>query len=96
MSGDDRTDAALSRLARISTELAARRELRDRAAQLARARSRANLQAIGYLTERTATRLTELGRSQSARGGWRKPVIHDEPDDDDLSTRSWMRGRGSA
>lgn len=94
MSVDGRTGAALSRLAGITAELAARRELRDRAAQLARARSRANLLAIGYLTERTATRLAELGRRR-APGGWRKPVVHDEPDDEDLSTRSWMRGRGS-
>jgi hypothetical protein len=67
---EERANAALARLSRISTEMAARRELRDRAADAARAASKESMLKIGPVAEKVAEHLGELGRRQREAGGW--------------------------
>jgi hypothetical protein len=70
MGVDDRTAAALSRLSQISKELTARRELRDRSAEAAKAQAKESMLKIGPVAEKAAKHLGELGRRQRTAGGW--------------------------
>lgn len=70
MEVDNRTAAALSRLSQISKELTARRELRDRSAEAAKAQARESMRKIGPVAEKAAKHLGELGRRQRTAGGW--------------------------
>ncbi|HEV8558549.1 MAG TPA: hypothetical protein VGR06_19435 [Actinophytocola sp.] len=67
---EERANAALARLSQISTEMTARRELRDRAAEAARAASKESMLKIGPVAEKVAEHLGELGRRQREAGGW--------------------------
>lgn len=70
MSTEDRASAAISRLSQITTELNARRELRDRSADAARSAARETMLKIGPVAEKVAEHLGELGRRQREAGGW--------------------------
>lgn len=67
---EERANAALARLSQINTEMAARRELRDRAVAAARSASRESMLKIGPVAEKVAEHLAELGRRQRSAGGW--------------------------
>src|SRR5919197_736685 len=67
---EDRARVAISRLSAITTEMAARRELRDRGAEAARGASREAMLKMGPAVEKVARQLSELGRRQREAGGW--------------------------
>jgi hypothetical protein len=67
---EERAMAAMSRLSQITTEMAARRELRDRAAEAAKAAAQESVKKIGPVAEKVAEHLAELGRRQREAGGW--------------------------
>lgn len=70
MNTEERASAAIARLSQITTELNARRELRDRGAEAARAAARETVLKIGPVAEKVAEHLGELGRRQREAGGW--------------------------
>jgi hypothetical protein len=70
MNTEERASAAIARLSQITTELNARRELRDRGAEAARAAARETMLKIGPVAEKVAQHLGELGRRQREAGGW--------------------------
>ena len=90
---EDRAAAAISRLSQITTEMAARRELRDRSAAAALAQSRESMSKMGAVAEKVAEHLGELGRRQREAGGWatgktladRDRVIGFDPEDEELA-----------
>jgi hypothetical protein len=90
MDVDNRTAAALSRLSQISKELTARRELRDRSAEVAKAQAGESMRKIGPVAEKAAKHLGELGRRQRTAGGWvtertladKQHVLGFQPEDD--------------
>jgi hypothetical protein len=67
---EERANAAIARLGQITTEMAARRELRDRAAEAARTAARESTLKIGPVAEKVAAHLAEMGRRQREAGGW--------------------------
>lgn len=62
--------AAISRLSRISRELADRRALRERNAAAVKQQARESLQKQGAVAERATKHLGELARRQRDAGGW--------------------------
>lgn len=62
--------AAISRLSRISRELADRRALRERNAAAVKQQAKDSLQKQGAVAERAAKHLGELARRQRDAGGW--------------------------
>lgn len=67
---EGRAAAAISRLGRISRELADRRALRERHAAAVKEQARDSLQKQGAVAERAAKHLGELTRRQRDAGGW--------------------------
>lgn len=70
MSLDDRASAAINRLSSLNTELAARRELRERGMEASMAASREYVSKVGAVAEKMAEHLAELDRRQRDAGGW--------------------------
>jgi hypothetical protein len=70
MSLDDRAGAAINRLSSLNTELAARRELRERGMAESMAASREYMSKVGAVAEKMAEHLAELDRRQRGAGGW--------------------------
>jgi hypothetical protein len=70
MSLDDRASAAINRLTSLNTELAARRELRERGMEASMAASREYVSKVGAVAEKMAEHLAELDRRQRDAGGW--------------------------
>jgi hypothetical protein len=91
MSLDDRASAAINRLSSLNTELAARRELRERGMAASMAASREYVSKVGAVAEKMAEHLAELDRRQREAGGWAtEKVMADKghlygfgPDDDE-------------
>ncbi|HEV2781456.1 MAG TPA: hypothetical protein VGX25_18905 [Actinophytocola sp.] len=97
MSTADRATAAISRLSQITTELNARRELRDRSAAAARAAAGESMAKMGPVAEKVAEHLGELARRQRGAGGWvtqktladKEQVFGFEPEDDESAEREY-------
>ena len=95
---EEKARAAISRLSQITTEMAARRELRDRGAEAARAASNESMRKIGPVAEKVAAHLGELGRRQREAGGWatqktladKDRVLGFGPEEDDAAEREFV------